>query len=457
MPGIAPIHPGVPKTPSSAPPAAPAATLASAAPERRIPSPQHADFPPGTRAGGKGGKTPRGAILLIGVALVLLAGAAAVALLWEAPRPISARLVVGQDETEQLELSCSDCPDGTTLRSGSAVAVFQNGKALLGPENPLQVGENQLRVSLERPGMGRNEEVELAVPVDYRIRGDLTGLDEDPPKLRISVEATPGTAVVLDGHALALDAVGRAVHEMDVASELEGPEDSVVFLERRVPYSVTPAGSVAHTGEVNLKLGLTPLRIDAPGRRIVIDREHFMLTGRTLKEGTVAVENRSITVDTAGQFSQLMKVDSEGETTITLRASAKGHGPRFARIQVKRVKSLESEASAFLQRAVREYDKIQRGPEAQAGVAAALEGRVVEARVENHVTFVVLDVPSGCNEAPCLARLVHGATVQLERDEHIAAFGEVTRAVDGPRTGRKIPEIFTAFLIKRPPQSKLRK
>jgi hypothetical protein len=285
------------------------------------------------------------------------------------------------------------------------------------------------------------------VPVAYRLQSDFTALDASTPRVSVLVEAEPETAVVVDGHPVSLDAQGRGRHEIDVSRELTGAAFKVVPLEKKVVYGVTRKQREPQRGELVLRIGIVPLSVDAPGESIVIDSANFMLAGRTQTGGSVSVGGRPITVDPSGRFAQLMNVSRADETTIVVRASAADHAPRLFPIRVRRVDSLEAEAKRIGARATRSYSAIAADIDGKRGWAVAFEGVIVEARTENHTTIALLDVTNGCVHAPCLARLVYGARSSLERGDAIDVYGHVTRAIDGPRSGAKIPEVLVDFLL----------
>jgi hypothetical protein len=434
LPGIAPASSAAPQI--SAPPVEPLRVSIPDSRRRREPA--------------EAARVPKAALVLITVASALILAGVAFALLWEPPRPMSGKVDVTEDGGERLVLTCDDCPDGTVLKSFEMAAKTTGGRVEFVLKKGLPVGENTISVSVERPGMGRNEVVELVVPVAYRVYGDFGGLAEDPPKLRVAVQAEKGAGVLVDGKALALDAHGFGSYAIDVAEELIGAKDTVVSLERKVPYTVTTADAEAHRGEVTVRIGVTPLRVDAPGEGgIVIDTEHFMLTGRTANEGVLTVSNRPITVDATGRFSQLMNVSSVGQTNIVVRATATNHAPRTMVIRVKRVDDLANEAKVFRQRATSDYAKYGEADSAS-GQDVEAAGRVLESRVDNHTTVAVIEVTDGCVNEPCLARVVHGTKLAIARDDRIAAFGRVTRMVDGPRSNQRIPEVRAEFVLKEP-------
>jgi hypothetical protein len=387
----------------------------------------------------------KGAIILLAVAGALAVTAGVVAFLWEAPRPLGAQVQLDDRGAEQLSLTCDDCPDGTTVSLGGAQGTFKAKKASIALAKPLDVGSNELTVAVHRPGLGRDEEVKLSVGVDYRVRGDLAALSEDPPKVKVLVQAVAGATAVVDGKPLALDAIGKGEYAAEVAHELEGPADTILPFERKLPYSIALPGVEPRQGEVTLRFGIVPLRIVAPGHGIVIENETFMLSGRTVKDGRVTVSGRPITVDSEGRFAQLMNVSAVGETTVVVRSEAKDHAPRLVRVRVRRVASLRDTAVSLRQTSLTDYPSIAAG--AKPGSRVALDGEVVESRIDGDVTILLLDVKKGCTAAPCLTRVLHGARFDAKRGAAVGAFGQFLSLVDGPRTGLKIPEIAADFLV----------
>jgi hypothetical protein len=446
LPGIAPLHPGLaqrpavdpldppptPRGPSSHPPA-----KTSSAP----PPPTY-DGPPVRKA-----RIPKTAIALISTAALLTIGGIVVAMLWEAPRPITAQVDVDERGNEVLALKCDACLDGTTASLDATSTTFAGHRATLPLVKPLKLGQNNLKLATRRPGSSKADDVAISVSLDYRVNGDLSSLANEPPSAKVVAEAAQGTAVLVDGHALTLDANGRAEYPIDVSHEIDGPADAVTTFEKRLPYTVTPLGGKPHAGQVTLKFGIVPLRVDAPGIAIVIEGENFMLAGRTLKDGRITVSGRPITVDGSGRFAQLMNISAEGETTISVRADAKDYGPRVVHVRVKRVARLSDEGARFRETAADEYSSMG-DADTKKGFSVALDGEVVEARLDGDVTVLLLDVKRGCPASPCLARVVYGGRFDIKRGAPVSAFGQVLRAVDGPRTGVKIPEVSALFLVR---------
>ena len=380
------------------------------------------------------------------VVAALLGTLVLVVMLWKGRGPVSASAVVDDAGKEALKLECEGCSDGTTASLAGESATFAGGQTMLTLANPLRVGDNEFAISLVRPGAAA-EEVSLVVPVQFRVRGDLGGLSQTPPVLGIIVEAIAGTAVVVDGKAVELDASGTKRIDIDVTQELTGPAGEVKQLERQVPYTITPPDSQPSTGEVTLRTSIVPLVVDAPGESIVVESATFTLAGQTQKGASVSVSGRPIAVDASGRFAQLMNVSSVGQTTIGVRAEAPERAPRIFPIKVHRVESLKQEAKRIGDKATRTYLGIQSDVPSKRGWSVALEGIVVENRAHNHTSVVLLDVVRGCVARPCLAKVIHGATLPFEAGQRITVYGHLLGEVEGPRSGTKIPEVRADFAL----------
>jgi hypothetical protein len=456
-PGIAPLNPGQPKA-SSAPPAS-AEQQAPPYPSPGVkfaPAPQPS--PSGlrplsqvVRTSPNGVQSKPGIPALAAVAMVgaagLFAAAAVVWLFYRGHGSIEAQASALPDGTEQLELNCAACDDGTVARLDAGNATFSAHHATLPLSRPLRVGENPMTITLVSPH-AKQSFVDISVPIAFRVRGDTSGLEAKAPELRVLVSAIAGSSVVVDGKPVTLNAEGEGRYAIDVSAEVTGLDPNVKLLDRKVPYVVTPPNGPSQSGIVTLQAGITPLVIEAPGPAVVLETSNFVLSGRTAKAGALTVSDRPITVDPAGRFAQMMNVSAPGETTIIIRASSKETAPRLFPLRVKRVDSLAKEAERVRQRATSNYTAISDQADTKRGWAVALDGSVVDARTDNYNTVIVMDVQGGCGRAPCLARVTYGAPFSVNRGDKFSAFGEVAGLVDGPRSGTRIPDIHADFLIK---------
>lgn len=443
LPGIAPLNPGVAKPPAPVPPmAAPSAPGPAFAPSPALAPPAVASAPARPRS-------RVGVVMALG-ALTLATLAAAVVLavwVWRSAPPLRATVRADANGHEALALSCDSCKDGTLARLDGSEATFANRAATLPLARPLAIGDNRLELELIPPGARDAKRVSLVVPIDFRIRGDLEPLSREPPSVAVRAELRPGSSITVDGHPLEVGADGAASYSLDVSSALTGTAAPVETLEKKLPFTITAPGGRPESGEVTLQIGITPLVVDAPTDGMVIEAPRVLIAGATQVGGSVRIGARAAAVDQNGRFAQLMDVPSFGETTVTVYASAKERAPRRAPVTVLRVESLAKEAARRKQTATRDYAALAKGLASATGREVALAGSVVEARVERHTTTLLLDVTTGCARPPCLARVVYGGERPAARGAKVTAFGRVTRAVDGPRTGASIPEISASFIV----------
>lgn len=453
-PGIAPLNPGQPKAataaPTSAPQVAPLPAPTTVGPVSRQPSSLR-PLAPANRTSRNEAQPRQGIPALAAVAIIgaggLFAAALVVWLFYRGHGSIEAQASALPDGSEQLELTCAACDDGTVARLDAANATFAAHRANLPLSRPLKVGENPMTMTLVSTH-GKQSFVDISVPIAFRVRGDTSGLEAATPELRVLVNATAGSNVLVDGKPVTLNADGEGRYAIDVSAEVTGLDPNVKPLERKVAYVVTPPNSVAQSGTVALQAGITPLVIDAPGPAVVLESSNFVLSGRTAKGGALTVSDRPITVDPSGRFAQMMNVSAPGETTITIRATSKDTAPRLFLLRVKRVDSLAKEAERVRQRATSSYAAIADQTEGKRGWAVALDGSAVDTRTDNYNTVIVMDVQGGCAHGPCLARVTYGAPFSIARGDKFSAYGEVAGVVDGPRSGTRIPDIHADFLIK---------
>jgi hypothetical protein len=282
--------------------------------------------------------------------------------------------------------------------------------------------------------------------VDYVVSVDRGGLSQPQPRLALAFDAAPEVALVVDGRVVPPSESGVRRFEIDVRHELTGPESAAVTLSRTLSYLVKRPGGESVRGELMLTAEVVPLLIEAPGESITTESASFMLAGSTEPDGTVSVEGRAITVDPAGRFAQLMSVSAVGDTTVEVRATAPGRAPRFVRLRVKRVASLEAEASAFERRAQGSYAAIADSSDDKRGWAVALPGRVTEVRSTGHRSSVLFDVTRGCVAAPCLVRLELGQRTDVRAGQSALACGYLEGKSRDETTGSEIPRVRVEFL-----------
>jgi hypothetical protein len=446
MPGIAPIHGSC--APESAQRVAVARPKPLAALPPIVPAPAPLALEAMPRAPVIVAKKGFPLALVAGVigALVLVAGVA-VFFLWKGGSALLVSPRLGPSGGEQLHLVCDSCKDGTTASLDGAKATFTNKEADLDLKTPLKVGDNPFTIEIDRPSTGRDETIKAIVPVAYRVRADLPDIASDPPVITVRVEALPGTDVRVDGKPVALDVRGTGTFAIDISSETDGPSDEGKVIEKTIPYEVVPKNGKAEKGTVAARVGVIPLRVDAPTSHAVTESARFWVAGRTSKGGIVTLNGKPVAVAANGAFGDTIDAPAPGESAIVVRATAPQVAPRTVHLAVKRVQRLEPEAKAFEASPSLGYDAIIGNIAANVGQRIVVEGEVLESRVQNHQTVVIVNDRRGCAKGPCIARVVHGEDASLTTGETIRAFGRITRAVS-TSDGKNVPEVEADFLIR---------
>jgi hypothetical protein len=401
-------------------------------------------------------RSARGALALVVTAGVLAFVAVLVAVLWSPP-PLTARArAEAATGREGVELSCKSCPDGTKLTIGGVSAVTSAGVALVPLPTALSLGDNRFKVSIDRPGNGRDEVVNVSVPVTYRVRSDLGTLQAEKPAFQILAEVAGGTTVSIDGHKMTISD-GHGVENVDVTDVCTGLAGEVKTLSRQIPYVVTPQEGPPEQGVINVSVPIVWLRLEAPvaissvAPHVITESSSFVLAGATMKGAEVLAAGRSISVHPDGTFAQVMNVSSVGATQIEVRAKMPGMAPRLTQIKVRRVESLDKAAREM---ATSDppipFAQLVADIPAAAGKAVALTGEVSETKKQGYETVMLLEVSatSGCPAGrSCTVRLVQGADNPAKRGDSLRVYGHVARAFSV--AGRAdIPEIEVDFTLK---------
>jgi hypothetical protein len=295
--------------------------------------------------------------------------------------------------------------------------------------------------------MGRDEEINVLVPVQFRVRADFTELMAPEPRLGVVVQARPDAVVEVAGKTLTLDGDGTGRYSFEIGEKLKGMAANTRLLTEDVPYSITIGEAAPRSGRIKIKTNIAPLWVEAPGSSTVIEGDRFLLAGATLKGGTLSVEGSDIPLDAEGRFEQMMSVDSVGETTITVRTQVPDMAPRWVPIKIKRVENLREEAQLFRQTATDQYGSYGHNVADKVGLAVVADGVVEQSRIEHQTTAVLLNVQNGCSEGPCLTRLLIGGQLELQPQTKLSAFGRISRAVEGATRGSLVPEIRVEFLL----------
>jgi len=358
---------------------------------------------------------------------------------------VTARAALDARGAEQLELSCSECPDGTKTWIDTAPTTFQGGKATLHLQAPLKVGENPIVLVLERPGRSR-EEIALSLPIEFRVRSSTEELAQDTPKVSVLASVLSGTKLEVDGKPVPPDPNGVVRFDYEVTNEVTGPEASVTTLERIVPYKATSASGASQDGKVQIRIGVTPLIVDAPGASIVVGDKEVVIAGRTAPGAVLKVGAQVINLDPEGRFVSKQSL-TIGENSFTVRSTLKDLAPRLVKVTVRRSDNLEREAALARATTQTSYLEVMRAGEAAIGRSLALEGQLFDVRHDGYTSVLLVDVKGGCKKPPCLSKVLYGVPTPFAKGRGVKAFGKVVRFVDGARSGERIPEMRADLVV----------
>lgn len=453
LPGIAPLRPGD----SGAPPQEDAGAPFSPADEHGdaafipplVPPPEPlAEMPapiPARIVRRKG--VPLVAVALVTGGLLLGGG---VGLFWlSRDRPsISGQLRMAADGTDVLGLQCDpgSCKNGTLIEVDGARSAFTDGKSDLVLSSPLHIGDNHLAIHVDRPGLGRDEVVSLVVPVSFRIRADLSGLNATKPTVSIRVEAAEESVVTIDGKAVPLDATGAGAYAIDESAATDGPADESRVVTVQVPYTVTTKGGPPESGTVSARFSVAPLRIDVPGTHGVVDRDQILLAGRAAKGATVTVDGTAVPTGQDGSFETTVPLAATGERALLVRAETALLSPRTVEVDVKRVASLLQESRAFERLKPLSYDAAMADPTGSVGQPVMVEGEVMKARASGHRSLLIVDDRRGCAKGSCLARVALAQDVAPAPGTLVRAYGRVAPPL-ATASGESVLEVEADFIV----------
>ncbi len=368
------------------------------------------------------------------------------ALFWPTAPPITAQVAVDDNGADILEVRCPKCPDGTVLSVQGAKATAVSGQANIPLTHPLVVGENRFEISIDRPGNGRDETVQVVMPVAYRIKPDLSALQQPTPLIRVDVQAKPGTTVLIDGQPVAIGSDGKGSYTVDVSAQCEGPSAEVKAIEKSLPYEVKAAGGVQGKGTITVKVGVSPLTVQSPRAQSVIADSNFLVAGRTTPNAVVEIEGTKFSAGADGMFARRVQMKAVGGSDIRVRATAPGQAPRTVVVHVKRVDDIQAEAKSFASGSSVTVASLFAQTDALKGKPVALEGEVFDLRQQGFERVILLDVGTACASSPCLVRLIDSSTTVLEKGMKVRVFGYVSGSYKTP-DGKSAPELEVAFLL----------
>lgn len=354
---------------------------------------------------------------------------------------VEAEVTLDPKGAQRLSVRCTRCSDGLQVTVGDHSAQLASGRATLTLSPELPAGQRALDLTLG----GSSQQ--LLARVCARIVPDLAPLKRQPPVLGILVEALPDSAVVIDGRSVSLDASGRGSLELALASALKGSASARTELVQSIPFRISGGSCPEQRGAVSLRLGVVRLDVRAPGERIVVDGDSFLLAGTTEPGALVTVEGRGLTVDPAGRFLQRMTISAPGRRTITVRADLSGLAPRLVERQIERVADAWAHANQSATGAVRSWSELS-SPAAERA-AAAVSGTVARTDTRDAVVSVLwLDVDD-CTAPPCVARVVYPGRYDARPGQRVLALGALGLP-SSDAAGHPVAELVAEQIALRP-------
>lgn len=379
---------------------------------------------------------------VLGLAALLGVGLGVFTWKWQPETPITGR-INANTATPTLEVECQSCADGSFVELDQRRGTFQRERATIVLDDTPKVGANAFELHVHRTGMGRDEQVELAVEVDYRARWDLSGLATKPPRVNVNVEAAPGVSVKVDTAEVDL-VEGRGTRALAIAYPVGSMNASVEWLEQAVVITTQKAGAAPISSPFQIRLPVVPLTIDTPWNTFQTEAKSVVLSGRTAPKARVLGPEGEAQADEAGYF-ELTVTPQLGLNNVELTASAEHHAPRSASCSFTQVDNLTPVAVAYQTDAIRRFDQLTaEATNAGAPVRVALSGKVQDWKTSHNLTIILLTITSGCPSRSCLVRVQYPGVLELSINQAISVFGEARPA---PPDVGPLPQIHSHFIL----------
>jgi hypothetical protein len=379
---------------------------------------------------------------LAGVAVALGLVALAAAWRWKAAPKLDVQVVSDEMGNDVLAIECKNCDDNVRFDLAGAKSQVRNHVARLPLRTPLKIGLNEVTVSITR-GTARPEAVQLRVPVDFRITGDKSGLDENPTKLRLGIARTPSVDFQVNHQPVQFGPDGKGVYELDISSELVGPSAQPKTLEKNVSYQVRGAGGTFESSTI-LRAAVTPLVVTVPGSVFVTEGTDLKICGHTDPRARVEIAGLQTNVNNDGGFCNAAVIREFGRFEVWVASKQPGAAPRKIKLTIERTANLRGYAKELFPRVPHEVPEDQNVQATSPQVLVALTGVVVEQSKSPEATRYLLKADSAGPSS--FARIISYATTPAKMGAHITVFGAPGESVLGP-DGPKMHELTAAFEV----------
>lgn len=386
--------------------------------------------------------------LYAGVALAALLGIGAIVMLvvWLVSGGPEVNAVVAQtDAGEVLQLTLTDVAPGSRVQLSGREALVEAGQATLPlASDALHVGANELALVIVAPD-GSSEQVPLTLLVAYRVRADLSALEQRPPVLRYLVEAQPGSSVALDGRPVTLDAGGMGHHDYPVVASADDQG-----VERIVRYEVRTAAGATETGQITTRIPYAALTVDRPGDELVTDQSAVEVAGSVAAGASVALDGQALELR-EGRFLHRVATTEVREYRMQLLVRQPGFAPRHREIVVRRVADLAAEASRYPVDATLTYARIAQNPAIYRGQSVALEGRVYHVDVHEGRSVLQMMVRECAGGQRCALWVTYPAATDATVGSWVRVIGDVAgEQAFQPRSGgatMTVPRVDARFVL----------
>lgn len=429
MPGIAPINPGV-SQPEPEP-----------EPEHVSPLPDSVPLAQMSEPAAKPSAHPATALRWVLASIAAVLGTVALVAIWWWRTPPKLQVSVRTDEngTDSILVECSNCNDASHVTMNGVSAQFSNHVARLQLAAPLHVGQNQVDLILSRSG-SKAEPLQILVPVDFRAVGDLSGLSENPPKLRWLFQKAGAVEIEVDQKPLTFGVDGKAAYEVPLEDEITGQSSAAAPLERRIHYRVH--GAHTSDGSLVLRTAITPLRIDSPGSTFVTESPNLKICGRTNSTAKVRTGSLEVAVDAQGSFCNDVVLTEHGKFNVWITAASPGSAPRRVMRTIERTPNLVAYAKTLFPQVAHEFA----AEATQSSPIVAITGLVVEQSPLPSGSRFLLRREGGNNPESSFVQVTSFGTAQRKIGSHVTVFGEPSESLRGP-DGRSMRGLIAAFEV----------
>ena len=418
-PGIAPINPGVAKAGAKEPNENSVTNKVPGGESPRL---------------GNSAKTATGSVgralfwTLSTVAIALALVSLAAVWRWSASPKLDVQVQSDEAGNDSLAIECKNCDDKVTFAIGNVKTNVRSHHATIPLRTPLKMGPNRVSVTMTR-GTHRPEIIQLNFPVDYRVTGYLSGLEETPARLRLRIEKTPSVDFQVNNESVHFDAAGKGQFDLDVSKELVGPSSQEKLLEKRLNYQLRAANG-SHSSAIVLRTMIAPLIVTAPGSILVTEGSDLKICGQTDATSRVEIAGLQATVDRNGTFCSAAVIREFGKFDVWITAHRPGAAPRKIKLVIERTANLREYAKALYPRVSHQVPPEKKLAYDDPLSLIALTGVVVEQSNLAHATRYLLKCDTS-GSGSSFARINSFSTTVVKTGSELTIFG-TNKRLGGP-------------------------